>query len=271
MVKERIYRFKPGSKRMQMREYFGLINSDCLHWQTTMFVSTEPMALSELVEISNVSSLVFLGVTTPHPGRPRNFDDRPISTVTDRVIKSWSERARAGKGFRYLRDMVLDRQSELTHNIFSYLDAFPALSVLVLSGCPHIDEEGILKAGAQYGWQASSLDPQYYSFESLKAGHIGKRGPKSLLDRFGSETTHDRLPTLYFHLGNTSLNSLSDQPDIYLFYRKPGSPSGKQEFTEKAANVLGADPPSRTGKSIRTLKVKASKEQDIVGLLAGFN
>ncbi|QVM08771.1 hypothetical protein D8B26_003448 [Coccidioides posadasii str. Silveira] len=263
LVKEdSAYRFKPLLIQMPMRKYFSLITSDSFCWQTVMSISIDAVDLGELVDISRISNLVYLRITGSRRRRqwPQN------TFVNDRVIKTWSEAACAGKAFKYLRGLILDSSCDLTINAFPYLDRFPALSLLVLEGRLRVEGKGLLEAGDRHGWQASTLPHGEFSFEDFKASCTNgeERQKPSIYSKNDLS-----LPTLHFQIG-CSGDSLNEVTMIYHFRREPKITDPKLGSSKKVARLTRTDKFPGISKPRRPLKVKASKGKDISGLLADF-
>ncbi|KAI2088700.1 hypothetical protein LOZ36_002133 [Ophidiomyces ophidiicola] len=249
----RVYRFWPRSKKMSMHEYFRLITSESLAWQTSVSVSTEFTSLGDLVDIATVSNLVFLEVAFPRPKRHRTYDDGPFVTVTDRLIRRWSEAAHAGKAFKHLHSLILDSQSELTTNIFPYLDSFPSLSTLTLKGCPNFDGQTSLKIGTQHGWCSTIIQPYRLSLDK----NIG-----NLLQDPQPRPAQDLVPTLYFRLAREGTFDPT-YTEIYHFRRDRTIPNDNASASIETAS-------SEEKKPIRSLNTKRSRKKDISGLLTEF-
>ncbi|WEW55399.1 hypothetical protein PRK78_000830 [Emydomyces testavorans] len=266
---DRVYTFRPRSKQMPMREYFNLLNSNSLCWQTTVSFSTEFVGLADLVDVSSVYNLVFLEVTASRRKRQLAHDSGPGTSVTDRVIRSWSDAVRAGKAFRYLRCLSLDGQTEVTKNFFPYLDNFPTLSGLVLRSCPQMKDKDAVTAGARHGWQVKRLDPQKHSFEKWKILYTSKGGFGNLQKDPGNDSENDTWPTLHFHLGSSG-PSTSTESRTYHFRRERPVLGVNSDPSRIAVEPAGVDALSRINKPVRRLMVKASKKKDMDGILADF-
>lgn len=261
--KHSVYRFHPESLKMPLHEYFKLLKCDTLSWQSTVSVSIELIALTDLVDISIISNLVSLSVSILRPKRPRTYDDGPSTVVTDRIVRTWSEVARAGKGFKYLRALIFDCQAELTDQVFPYLNHFPALTVLVISGCPQINGEKALRTGAQHGWRTSAIDPHKCPFERLKEAYLNIKSAENLASQPGNA-----LPTLHFRLENASLGHRSSTT-TYLFRREQPA-IGAEPGSAKAVRKSEINPSLTMRRPVRTLRIKSSRRKGMDGLLADF-
>ncbi|OJD14906.1 hypothetical protein AJ78_04791 [Emergomyces pasteurianus Ep9510] len=148
------YSLKTLTKKMPLRDYYRLIHSPSLNWGTVFAISTESADLHGLVEISKITNLVALDITAPLPVKStvNQYDDIPITNLTDRVFRSWGELAIAGVAFKSLRVLMLHLHTDITLRIFSYLDQFPSLEVLIIVGCPQLAVDVTKNVGQQHGW-----------------------------------------------------------------------------------------------------------------------
>ncbi|TGO16834.1 hypothetical protein BTUL_0023g00070 [Botrytis tulipae] len=113
---------------------------------------TTAFSTSNMVEISTLVNLVALEISNPkHDNRGRTAGKQFDTSFGDRVIKTWSEVAAKGKGFKVLRILKLRNFLEITNNCFQYLNDFPALAVFDVMDC---DFNGLAQLSAEkLGWE----------------------------------------------------------------------------------------------------------------------
>lgn len=113
---------------------------------------TTAFGTSNMVELSTLVNLVALEISNPkHDNRVRTAAKQFDTSFGDRVIKTWSEVAAKGKGFKVLRILKLRNFLEITNNCFQYINDFPALAVFDVVGC---DFNGLAQLSAKtLGWE----------------------------------------------------------------------------------------------------------------------
>ncbi|KAI9375425.1 hypothetical protein BJX61DRAFT_141286 [Aspergillus egyptiacus] len=132
--------------RVSMREYLELVKSDKLSWLVVLTLGTSYARVPELVGISDITNLVALEIATPPPRRgvPPEEPSIPVTALTDRIIRTWSELAQTAGAFPHLRLLILQHQRALSKVALRYLRALPALQFVVVDSCDDI-------ASAVYG------------------------------------------------------------------------------------------------------------------------
>ncbi|KAB8257198.1 hypothetical protein BDV32DRAFT_127856 [Aspergillus pseudonomiae] len=125
--------------RLAMRDYLELVKSDSLKWQVVLNLATSFARVPELVGISSIRNLAALEVATPRRAEttPADATETPVTALSDRIIRSWSELAQTSGAFAHLRVLKLCHQ-DLSGVVLRYLRAFPSLQVIVAYGCPGI-------------------------------------------------------------------------------------------------------------------------------------
>ena len=146
--------FSPYPKMMQTRDYYKLISSDDLSWGTLLSVSTGNLQLSELADVAKLTNLFALELTSP---TWMTIEMSPGVSLTDRVLRIWSELACSGNAFQHLRLLVLRSQRELTERIFPYLDHFPSLMAVLVVGCPSLSKMSTLDVARVHGWKSRDV------------------------------------------------------------------------------------------------------------------
>jgi hypothetical protein len=259
------YPFRLGSsKKMSIRDYLLLVTSSSLSWATVLSISTEYIGISELVEIATVTNLMALDITSP-PRPSVNCDSSSAVSLTDRVVRSWGESALAGGAFRHLRILMLRSQTEVTKDIFPFLDCFPSLVVLAVKGCSELTGKSIKHVASRHGWEIRQIDAAKKTIYQYISGHF-------LTADFGSETKRlgvDKLPLLEFSLESADAQQPEQQEHIWFYKQKSGpdvvSNSGKRKNVVTSGQVLSN---ARIAK--RKLISKTREKKDITGLLAEF-
>ncbi|TGO59130.1 hypothetical protein BOTNAR_0168g00040 [Botryotinia narcissicola] len=113
---------------------------------------TTAFGTSNMVELSTFVNLVALEISNPkQDNRGRTADKQFDTSFGDRVVKTWSEVAAKGKGFKVLRILKLRNFLEITNNCFQYLNDFPALAVFDVMDC---DFNGLAQLSVEkLGWE----------------------------------------------------------------------------------------------------------------------
>ncbi|OJD25434.1 hypothetical protein ACJ73_03200 [Blastomyces percursus] len=184
---------------MSLRDYFRLIHSPSLSWGAVLTISTDYADLHDLVEISKITNLVALDITAPFPVNPAAIpdDDVPITKLTDRVVRSWSELAHSSKAFNNLRVLMLHLQADVTLRIFSYLVQFPSLETLIVVGCPQLADDSAKSVGRQHGWSTRRVDATNKTIYECYTNYITS---EKAADNSKAPDIHS-LPLLDFSLG----------------------------------------------------------------------
>ena len=146
--------FSPYPKLMQTRDYYNLITSDDLCWGALLSISTQNLQLSELAGIAKLTNLAALELMSP---TRTTVEMSPAISLTDRVLRIWSELACSGNAFQHLRLLILRCQRELTERIFSYLDHFPSLEAVLVVGCPMLSRLSTVDVARVHGWKSNDV------------------------------------------------------------------------------------------------------------------
>lgn len=137
-----------------MREYLGLVGNDntnndnhnaYYYWTVVFTLDTQFARVPGLVDVAAVvKNLVALEVYTPSTSQQRqavisgDVEVSPSTTLSDRVVRTWSELARSSGAFAHLRLLRLYNQENLSRVVLRYLKSFPSLRVILIQNCPGI-------------------------------------------------------------------------------------------------------------------------------------
>ncbi|GKZ20679.1 hypothetical protein AbraIFM66951_005407 [Aspergillus brasiliensis] len=124
------------SVELGMPEYWQLVSSDALSWRVLLTLDPSIARIPDLVEIANIQNLVALEISSP----PQAWNSGESSGVTlsNRVIRSWSELQQSSGAFAHLRVLVLYRQRDLSEQILQYLRRFPSLEIVLALDCGNL-------------------------------------------------------------------------------------------------------------------------------------
>ncbi|KAI5283676.1 hypothetical protein KEM52_003280, partial [Ascosphaera acerosa] len=162
-------------------------------WTVVMKLATDFVRLPDLLRVSQLRNLVALEIKTqPQPpewmvmeelaaGKPAAAG--PRVQVTDRVVRSWGELARAGAGFQQLRILMLRAQPDVTAHLVSQLALFPALVGVAVVECPGLQTEAARECAARYGWTV---------YDIKKRAQTGKTVLDLLLDYLASPSADEQ-------------------------------------------------------------------------------
>jgi hypothetical protein len=136
-----------------MRDYLDLVKSDGLKWQVVLTLASSFARVPELVGISSIRNLVALEVSTPpHAEKPSDETETPVTALSDRIIRSWSEVVQTSGAFAHLRVLKLCHQ-DLSGVVLRYLHTFPSLRVVVAYDCPDIHSM-FTNSSEVHGWES---------------------------------------------------------------------------------------------------------------------
>lgn len=140
--------------QMSLRDYLGLIRSESLSWRTMLVLDTSIARVPELVEIASVKNLVALEITTP-----RNIlsvtdnSNMRVASLSDRIVRTWSELAESSGAFSQLRILRLYNQHDVSSVILRYLGAFPSLCLVIAQDCSNLIASLPTKDLHEDGWE----------------------------------------------------------------------------------------------------------------------
>ncbi|OGM42905.1 hypothetical protein ABOM_007537 [Aspergillus bombycis] len=186
--------------RLAMRDYLELVKSDSLKWQLVLNLAASFARVPDLVGISSIRNLAALEVATPpHAETLADATETPVTALSDRIIRSWSELAQTSGAFAHLRVLKLCHQ-DLSGVVLRYLRAFPSLQVIVAYGCPGI--HSMFTDGLEIdGWESrpgqGDKPPELY--ELYQASITNMDGEPPVMDQGG--------PILDFQIGQTNQES----------------------------------------------------------------
>ncbi|EZF69176.1 hypothetical protein H105_08322 [Trichophyton soudanense CBS 452.61] len=261
------YLLKPSSKKMAVTNYLKLLSSASVDWTAVVSLSVELFEPHEFLEVANVRNLIGLEIRT-QPKRTE-FGYEATVSVSDRVIKGWSEQALTGQAFEHLQILVLRLQTGLTEHMFAYLNAFPTLNAFLMQGCPRLYSKEAREMAEKHGWVPFVV---HYSDHSLY----------KIIENMDSELESqtqdcrlmciDSLPVVDFSLYCRNLRSLHSEEQI-LFRRKYRATDHlslqekKAQKTHNGSDIAPSQPDSKQNKRV----VKESCKKDMKGLLDQFN
>ena len=258
------YSFKPTSKALPTGDYFKLLTSDSSRWLTVLDLSTSFVdSLPDLVGIVEITNLVALKITSP-PKAAKNLDASTV-TLTDRIMRTWSELAHENQAFRQLTILAVSHQPELTEQIFTYLGSFEALGLFLVQACPRFAQKNTRELAKAHGWEVcikNSSDESLYTYV------------KRLLDEKAQENRDNPTeialrPILEFSPSSAKREKTTENYTI-VFKRKrrvpalQKRPDQKRETTKNRAAI-------RVSKPERKPVLKANKKKDMRALLGQFS
>ena len=138
---------------LPLLEYFKGINSPHSKWLACLRIAPRQISAADLVRISSIKNLTVLDLSDGQT------TDDCISTLDERVFKSWAELAESDGAFRHLRVLMLGWQELLSKWIFRYLDSFPSLCCLLVTDSPKIHQRNRPyweEEATTNGWTAQS-------------------------------------------------------------------------------------------------------------------
>lgn len=270
-------------RTMLIPDYLGLLRSDSLSWGTVLTLSTDFTGVSDLVGVSSVVNLVALDISYFKPPKSAPVpDEQKITTLNDRIIRSWSEQAQTGAAFKHLRVLMIRGQHDLSEGMFRYLESFPALLVLVVAGCENITSDSSKKIAERYGWAESN---QWPCSEQLPAKYRSLSDCKTIYDIYsncfvfannemdgdGKYPFEADTPILDFTLEPSK--SHRQFKKIWFFRQAPlktvaAQPDTKKRKMEGSTEQARHDRPNNKGPRNPAMKRRGGR--DISGLLADF-
>ena len=116
-------------------DYFPGITSLSLEWLTCLRISPKYVDKAAMVKIANITNLAILDLSDNLASvdlSPSQFDER--------IMKTWAELALQGGAFKQLRALLFGWQPSLSTWVFKYLNAFPALRLVVGTACQNFGQ-----------------------------------------------------------------------------------------------------------------------------------
>lgn len=109
--------------------------------------------MTDFVKLSTFKNLGVLEIAAPYstvtpPGDPRTA----YADVGDRLIRTWSEAAKAEDAFCVLRVLIFNGQPSITEKCVPYLTEFPALTIFCAQRCG--DMRSIQRTATKLGWSS---------------------------------------------------------------------------------------------------------------------
>lgn len=257
------YSFKPASKGLPTADYLKLLTSDSSKWLTVLDLSTSFIdSLPDLVGVVGITNLAAFKITS-EPMMADNSDALAV-TLTDRVIRTWSEHAIANKAFKHLAILAVSQQPELTERVFTYLGDFEALGFFLVQGCPRFAQKRTRDLAEAHGWEVCVKQCPNDSFYACV---------KRLLDIMpgGNQESVTEIasrPILEFSPLTPKRGKTSENYTI-IFKRKRGSsaPRGRDGREREAVINRGA---TKVTKRERKPVLKTNKKKDMRALLGQF-
>ncbi|EEH08889.1 conserved hypothetical protein [Histoplasma capsulatum G186AR] len=256
---------------MPLRDYSRLIHSPSLRWGTVFTISTHHADLHDLVEVSKITNLVALDITTPSLAQSTagQDDDAPITHLTDRVVRSWSELALAGEAFKNLRVLMLHVQADISLRVFSYLDQFPSLEALIIVGFPQLADDSAKNVGRQHGWSTRRVNATNRTIYECYKAHITSANSAD----YSEGSMIRSLPLLEFSLGAPDVREYAKkQHQSVWFHRQIQKSNLELANSRKRTPDPDINGPARNDvKRLRGKPVpKGQKGINMAGLLAEF-
>lgn len=131
------YRYYIEMRRppLPFADYFRGLTSPSLDWLTCLRISPKHVDKADLVKIAGISNLAILDLSD----NLATVDLSP-SRFDERIFKTWAELALQNGAFKSLRALLFGWQPAISTWIFSYLNSFPALRLLVVTACPEFGQ-----------------------------------------------------------------------------------------------------------------------------------
>ncbi|KAI9045774.1 uncharacterized protein KD926_007077 [Aspergillus affinis] len=194
---------KIGGLRLSLRDYLGMAKSETLKWRAVLTLGSLFATIPELVEISDVRNLVALEVATQTQvgairladGPDADIEETQGTALNDRIVRTWSERARTTGALAHLRVLRVYYQADLSRAALRYLAQLPALRFIVAYECSGL--LGCMREGEVVdGWEKSSFEPflskdLYSSYQASLSGDVDSE----------PSTVGPNCPVLDFQLG----------------------------------------------------------------------
>ncbi|KAM5440377.1 hypothetical protein McanMca71_003858 [Microsporum canis] len=260
------YLLKLSSQQMPVSNYLKLLSSKTLSWLAIVSISTEFFEPHEFLEIANVPNIFGLEIRS-WPILTDNGYTSP-ATISDRIVRGWSEMALAGRAFGQLRILVLRLQSAMTEHMFTYLEAFPLLRVFIMQACPRLYSKEARELAEQHGWESTTVN---YPDSSLYRIIMNMESDLRASSEGSSFMLHTS-PVVEFSLLRRNLMSL-DSEDQILFrkkLRRRGSHLVPQKDVTGNQQIVRAGEPAKPKKKEKKPVVKENRKKEVEDLLAEF-
>ena len=152
------YHIQIRQPSLALQAYFTGINSRDASWLTCLRISPKETRTADLVAIANITSLAALDLSDG-----RVTIDTRISTLDERVFRTWSELAQSGHAFQRLRVLTFGWQEHLSCWLFKYLPHFPTLKRIIMTDCPYLHQRN------RKDWEQLALDTGFEARHAKKS------------------------------------------------------------------------------------------------------
>ncbi|KAE8141986.1 hypothetical protein BDV38DRAFT_278771 [Aspergillus pseudotamarii] len=257
--------------RLAMRDYLELVKSDSLKWQLVLNLATSFARVPELVGISKIRNLAALEVATPpHDETPEYDTETPVTALSDRIIRSWSELVHTSGAFAHLRVLKLCHQ-DLSGVVLRYLRTFPSLQVIVAYGCPGI--HSMFMDGLEIdGWESrpGQEDKPPALYELYQTSFANMDGEPPALGQGG--------PILDFQIGQTIQESKRESTNAKTLYlhrtkaanRIPTENSALHKPTKRPREEVSASGERQRRSGPKRAVMRDRKAKDLGEILGNF-
>lgn len=211
-----------------------------MNWGTVLTVGTQLGTVSEFVDVGNiVGNLVALEL---HPGslsvqqqlqqqEGMLTPDKPVASLSDRIIRAWSELARTSGAFAHLRVLRLCNQVDVSGlAVLRFLRLFPALRVVIIRGCPKV--AALL---SEKGNSGTNLDDE---LEGWRVGCISE-----LMDRGNHNRHHANEGGSQWNEDDTNVDADDDDDDGYSLYDCYEASFSKVDANTEHTTTISRDTP----------------------------
>lgn len=248
-----------------MRDYLNLVKSAGCDWATQLVIWTEYAFTPELVEIADVLNLVSLEVNTGTTVAFQNDNiNQAISTVDDRILRTWAELIESSGAFPHLRILKLNEQRHLTKAAFLYLSKFPSLEYCIVAMCDTLTSKSAITAAEAHGWQICQDNPTgaIYDFSERRVDFRTKWRDEVPASLIPSSLPKD-IPVLEYIVGQKR-ERLAVGSFVYVFRRNRANTSETNKRKPDTEDRLPL-----IGRKARKPMMKG-RGKDLSGLLGEF-
>ncbi|XHG05349.1 hypothetical protein AWENTII_008577 [Aspergillus wentii] len=254
--------------KMSMRDYLGLVKSDSLSWGVALTLANLFARVPELVDIASIKNLVALEIITlSQIATIPEETDAAGATLSDRIVRTWSELAQTSAAFSHLRVLRLYNQEDLSKVALRYMDAFPSLRLIIAHDCPHFTS--LVKHGPIEldGWEVSTISqPKKSNEDPSEPDTLYECYKTSLMDiETQDQPTLRDTPILDFQVGQINPTRRKKQSTVYL-ERKKNADSTQEPATKKQKLASTAAKKPKTKGPV----MKDRKAKDLRCLLQDF-